>query len=107
MPNVGDMRCQQLSDSVTPSLRGNKDSVEWNEKKLVAEAKDRLPTAYEQLVECYDAMVFRLAQTIAHSRADAEGIIQNAFERAFKNLSRFRGDYIVLLTKFTQWFTNV
>jgi sigma-70-like protein len=92
VPNVGDMTCQQLSDSVTPSLRGNKGSVECNEEKLVAEAKDRLTTAYEQLVECYDAMVFRLAQTIAHSRADAEEIIQNAFVQAFKNPSRFRGD---------------
>jgi RNA polymerase sigma-70 factor (ECF subfamily) len=61
-------------------------------KKLVAEAKDSLPTAFEQLVECYDAMAFRLAQTIAHSRADAEEMIQDAFVRAFKNLSRFRGD---------------
>jgi RNA polymerase sigma-70 factor (ECF subfamily) len=101
------MTCQQLSESVTPSLRGNKGSVECNENKLVAEAKDSLPTAFEQVVECYDAMVFRLAQTIAHSRADAEEMIQDAFVRAFKNLSRFRGDYIVLLIKFTQWFTNV
>ena len=90
------------SDSVTPSLRTNKDSVECNEEKVVAEAKGGSLTAFEQLVECYSARVFRLAQTIAHSREDAEEIMQNAFVQAFKNLSHFRGD-----SRFYTWLVRI
>jgi RNA polymerase sigma-70 factor (ECF subfamily) len=90
------------SDSVTPSLHSNQDSVESNEEKLVAEAKGGSLLAFEKLVDRYEARVFRLAQTIAHSREDAEEIMQNAFAQAFKNLSQFRGD-----SRFYTWLVRI
>ena len=90
------------SDSVTPSLRASKDSGERSEETLVAEAKGGALIAFEKLVERYEARVFRLAQTIAHSREDAEEIMQNAFVQAFKNLSQFRGD-----SRFYTWLVRI
>jgi RNA polymerase sigma-70 factor, ECF subfamily len=98
------MQAELINQSyrVTPSLRTNEGSGEWDEEKLVAEAKRGSLAAFDQLVEWYEARVFRLAQRIAHSREDAEEIMQNAFVQAFKNLSRFRGE-----SRFYTWLVRI
>jgi RNA polymerase sigma-70 factor, ECF subfamily len=83
-------------------LSSNKGPVEYCEQELVAEAQDGSPLAFQRLVECYETRVFRLAQRIAHSREDAEEIVQNAFVQAFKNMSRFRGD-----SRFSTWLGRI
>src|SRR5580700_7307385 len=90
------------SHTVTLSLRTSKRSVECNEEQLVTEAKGGSVTAFEQLVQCYETRVFRLAQTIAHTREDAEEIVQTAFVKAFKNLPHFRGD-----SRFYTWLVRI
>ena len=67
-------------------------SVAFNEERLIAEAQGNSGAAFQQLVERYESRVFRVAERIAHSREDAEEIMQDAFVQAYKNLSRFRGD---------------
>ena len=89
-------------DRVMRSVRSNKGPVECNEDKLVAEAKGGSLTAFEQLVKYCEARVFRLAQAIAHSREDAEEIMQSAFVHAFENLSHFRGD-----SRFYTWLVRI
>jgi RNA polymerase sigma-70 factor (ECF subfamily) len=84
------------------SLHNKSASVEGDETKLVAEAKCGSMTAFEQLVERYEARIFRLAQTIAPSREDAEKIMQNAFVQAYRNLCQFHGD-----SQFCNWLVRI
>lgn len=86
--------------SVIPPFRTHGPDI--NESILVAEAKGGSPAAFEQLVERYGARVFRLAQRIASSREDAEEIVQDAFVKAFKNISQFRGD-----SRFYTWLVRI
>jgi RNA polymerase sigma-70 factor, ECF subfamily len=77
-------------------------SVAFNEERLVAEAQRESRAAFQQLVERYESRVFRVAERIAHSREDAEEIMQDAFVQAYKNLSRFRGD-----SRFYTWLVRI
>ena len=77
-------------------------SVAFNEEYLVAEAQRGSRAAFQQLVERYESRVFRVAERIAHSREDAEEIMQDAFVQAYKNLSRFRGD-----SRFCTWLVRI
>lgn len=92
----------QSACETTNVLTFNKGSVEYCEEKLVAEAQGGSLAAFQQLVECYETTVFRLARRIAHSHEDAEEIMQNAFIKAFKNMSRFRGD-----SRFSTWLGRI
>ena len=78
------------------------DSLAFNEERLVAEAQLKSRAAFQQLVERYESRVFRVAERIAHSREDAEEIMQDAFVQAYKNLSRFRGD-----SRFYTWLVRI
>jgi RNA polymerase sigma-70 factor (ECF subfamily) len=69
---------------------------------LVAQAQRGSIAAFEQLVERYEARVLRRARQIAYSREDAEEIMQDAFVKAFKNLSQFRGD-----SRFYTWLVRI
>ena len=77
-------------------------SVAFDEEHLVAEAQRGSSVAFQQLVECYESRVFRVAERIAHSREDAEEIMQDAFVQAYKNLSRFRRD-----SRFYTWLVRI
>jgi len=76
--------------------------VKYKEDELVAEARSGSLHAFEQLVDYYETRVFRVAQSIAHGREDAEEIMQNAFVKAFENLSHFRGD-----SRFYTWLIRI
>lgn len=77
-------------------------SAGWDEEMLIAAAKNGSRNAFEQLVERYQSRVFRMAQSIAQNREDAEEITQDAFAQAFKNMSRFRGD-----SRFFTWLARI
>ena len=87
---------------VTTGRRTNSPSVEINEEKLVWEAKGGSVVAFEQLVGRYERRVFRLAQSIAHNREDAEEITQNAFVNVFRHLPQFQGD-----SRFYTWLVRI
>lgn len=58
--------------------------------------------AYAFLVEKYKTMVFTLALKMVKSREEAEEISQDTFIKAYKNLSKFKGD-----SKFSTWLYKI
>src|ERR1700689_656325 len=76
--------------------------TEWDEQEVVARAKNRSRTAFDELVTHYERRVFRLAQNITHNNEDAEDVVQNAFLKAFRNLPGFRGD-----SRFYTWLVRI
>jgi RNA polymerase sigma-70 factor (ECF subfamily) len=74
----------------------------WDEGDVVARAKTRSETAFEQLVEHYGRRAFRLAWKITSNHEDAEDVVQNAFVKAFQNLPDFRGD-----SRFYTWLVRI
>jgi RNA polymerase sigma-70 factor (ECF subfamily) len=76
--------------------------TEWDEQDVVARAKIRSETAFDELVKHYERRVFRLAQNITRNNEDAEDVVQNAFIKAFENLASFRGD-----SRFYTWLVRI
>ena len=74
----------------------------WNEGDVVARAKTRSETAFEQLVDQYKRRAFRLAWKITRHHEDAEDVVQTAFAKAFQNLPDFRGD-----SRFYTWLVRI
>lgn len=58
--------------------------------------------AYAFLVEKYKTMVFTLALKMVKIREEAEEISQDTFIKAYKNLSKFKGD-----SKFSTWLYKI
>jgi RNA polymerase sigma-70 factor, ECF subfamily len=58
--------------------------------------------AFEQLVKRYDGKLFRIAQHITHNREDAEEAVQDAFLKAFRNLSSFQEK-----SQFSTWLFRI
>jgi len=92
----------QLNTALTSGSSGAENALQLNEEQLVAEAQSGSVDAFQQLVSCYESRVFRLAERIAHSREDAEEIMQDAFVQAYKNLPRFRG-----ASRFYTWLARI
>jgi RNA polymerase sigma-70 factor, ECF subfamily len=76
--------------------------TEWDEQDVVARAKSRSSTAFDELVARYERRVFRLAQNITRNNEDAEDVVQSALLKAFQNLSAFRGD-----SRFYTWLVRI
>ena len=76
--------------------------AKWDEQDVVARAKNRSKTAFDELVTHYERRVFRLAQNITRNNEDAEDVVQNAFLKAFRNLPGFRGD-----SRFYTWLVRI
>ncbi|CAL2065151.1 RNA polymerase sigma factor [Tenacibaculum sp. 190524A05c] len=58
--------------------------------------------AFAFLVNNYKVMVFSLAMKMLKSREEAEEISQDTFIKAYKNLSKFKGD-----SKFSTWLYKI
>ena len=58
--------------------------------------------AFAYLVDAYKSMVFSLAFKMTKNREEAEEVSQDAFIKAFKNLSKFKGD-----SKFSTWLYRI
>lgn len=76
--------------------------TEWDEQKIVARAKSRSNTAFDELVKHYERRVFRLAKNITRNNEDAEDVVQTAFVKAFRNLTSFRED-----SRFYTWLVRI
>ncbi len=57
---------------------------------------------YHELVRPYERSVYMMALSYMKNEADAEDVAQEAFIRAFRNLSTFRGD-----SKFSTWLISI
>lgn len=73
-----------------------------NEATLVAQARGGSAAAIEQLVSRYESRLFRLAWNVTGNHEDTEEVVQNAFFKAFQNLSVFRGD-----SSFYTWLVRI
>jgi RNA polymerase sigma-70 factor (ECF subfamily) len=73
-----------------------------DELLLVRAAKAGDIRAFEALVKRYDRNVFRIAQHITQNREDAEDVVQEAFLKAYGNLSQFQEQ-----SKFYTWLVRI
>lgn len=64
---------------------------------LVGETKN-----FDYFVDTYQDMAITIAYRICGNRQDAEDITQNAFVKAYHNLSSFKGN-----SKFSSWFYRI
>jgi len=69
---------------------------------LVHACKEGNALAFEQLVSRYDVRLFRIAQHVTHNREDAEEAVQDAFLKAFRNLSSFQEK-----SQFSTWLFRI
>ena len=65
-------------------------AVRIDDSALIREAQQGNTAAFEELVRQYDRAVLRLAVHLTGSQEDGQDIYQEAFLRAYINLSRFR-----------------
>src|SRR3974377_1610582 len=61
-----------------------------NDTELIREAQRGNAGAFEELVRQYDGAVLRLAYHLTRSEQDAQDIYQEAFLKAYRNISNFR-----------------
>src|SRR5580692_4611848 len=57
---------------------------------------------FHELIRPYERRVYVMALSFLHNEADAEDAAQEAFLKAFRNLSSFRGD-----AKFGTWLVSI
>lgn len=72
------------------------------EDRLVERLKRRDEAAFNELVELYQAKVFRLVLRMIGDRAEAEDVAQEVFVTVFKSIDGFRGD-----SKLSTWLYRV
>jgi RNA polymerase sigma-70 factor (ECF subfamily) len=76
--------------------------VRPDEGALVQAAQKGDLAAFEELVNRYEARIFRLTMNITQNREDAQDAAQDAFLKAFQNLDRFQGD-----SRFYTWLVRI
>ncbi len=73
-----------------------------NESELIEQARGGKVAAFRELVEQNKRNVYSLAYDLTGNREDAEDISQEVFIKAFRSLSKFRGD-----SKFGTWLYRI
>jgi len=73
-----------------------------NEAELIHKAQSGDVRAFEQLVEEYQQSVFNLAYRMIGNHEDASDMAQEAFIKAYFNLSKFKGN-----SKFSTWIYRI
>jgi RNA polymerase sigma-70 factor, ECF subfamily len=62
------------------------------DETLVAEAARGNREAFDELVRRYQSRMFQLVRILTSGDAEAEDLVQDTFVRAYRAVSRFRGD---------------
>ena len=73
-----------------------------DEKQLIASILGGETQQFHELIRPYERSVFVMALSLLHNEADAEDVAQEAFLKAFRNLSSFRGE-----AKFGTWLISI
>jgi RNA polymerase sigma-70 factor, ECF subfamily len=73
-----------------------------DEHLLVAAAKRGDMAAFDELVNRYEARIFRLTMNITRNREDAEDAMQDAFLKSYAHLKEFQGD-----SRFYTWLVRI
>jgi|ERR1700728_2060570 RNA polymerase sigma-70 factor (ECF subfamily) len=76
--------------------------VACDDLDLVHASKNGDFAAFEQLVKRYDRKLLRIAQSVTHNREDSQDAVQEAFLKAYQNLTTFRED-----SKFSTWLIRI
>ena len=76
--------------------------VGQNDKIIIKQVKQGDVSAYATLVDRYRNMAYTLALSIVKNNEDAEEVAQDAFVKAYKNLSAFQGK-----SKFSTWLYQI
>jgi RNA polymerase sigma-70 factor (ECF subfamily) len=82
--------------------QGTPETASTDERLLVAQARTGRSGAFGELYERHRLRIHRTALRILRNQEDAEDVAQRAFQRAFTNLDRFRGD-----SAFSTWVTRI
>lgn len=77
-------------------------NTEIDEILLIDRAKNGDAEAFRALVERSKMVVYRLAFSLTGDRHDAEDLSQDVFVKAYKSLSKFRGD-----SKWSTWLYRI
>jgi RNA polymerase sigma factor (sigma-70 family) len=76
--------------------------MQHNDTQLIGRILDGDTSGYAVLVERYKDLAFTIAYRILGKREDAEEVVQDAFVKAFQNLSSFRQK-----AKFSTWLYRI
>jgi RNA polymerase sigma-70 factor (ECF subfamily) len=76
--------------------------MQHNDIQLIGRILDGDTSGYAVLVERYKDLAFTMAYRILGKREDAEEVVQDAFVKAFRNLSSFRQK-----AKFSTWLYRI
>jgi RNA polymerase sigma-70 factor (ECF subfamily) len=82
--------------------RRKKQTMEERDRELVRLAKKGDTGAFGQLMLEYQNKIYRLARRMTETDEDAEDVLQEAFIKAFKSLSGFKGK-----SKFSTWLYRI
>ncbi|WP_435416238.1 RNA polymerase sigma factor [Polaribacter aestuariivivens] len=73
-----------------------------NDQLIINKVLKGNTNAFSELINTYKDLVFSLAVKITKNREEAEEISQDTFVKAYKNLSKFKGD-----SKFSTWLYRI
>jgi len=73
-----------------------------SEAEIIAAILAGEPQLYHELIRPHERSVYMIALSYMKNEADAEDVAQEAFIKAFRNLSTFRGD-----AKFSTWLISI
>jgi RNA polymerase sigma-70 factor, ECF subfamily len=73
-----------------------------DEAQMIAKILAGDSQLFHELIRPYERRVYVMALSFLHNEADAEDAAQEAFLKAFRNLSSFRGD-----SKFGTWLVSI
>ncbi len=76
--------------------------VNLTDEELVGQAQNGSHGAFGELVRRHRGGCMKLSLSILRNKQDAEDEVQNAFWKAFQNISRFHGE-----AKFGTWLTRI
>ena len=74
----------------------------FDEAALVAQAQTGGEEAFTELVNRYEANIYRLARHITQNPEDAEDVLQETFLKAYEHLGDFQGN-----SKFYTWLVRI
>src|SRR3984885_282512 len=87
--------------TLTPSQQPPPPPVATDEE-LVARARAKDFTAFEQLLDRYEDKIFRLAYRFVRNETEAKEILQDTFLSIWRKLDTFKGD-----SQFSSWLYRV
>ncbi len=93
---------QPLFGGLLPLLFPGDERMSATEQDLVSRLQASDPAAYEELIEDYADMVFRVAYRVLRNEQDAEDAMQETFLTVYRRIGQFRGE-----AKFSSWLYRI